>query len=38
MTEGTNDLIKYRISRSLETFAEAETMIKNKFWNGRFAK
>jgi uncharacterized protein (UPF0332 family) len=33
MTEGTNDLIKYRISRSLETFAEAETMIKNKFWN-----
>jgi len=31
MTEG--DLIKYRISRSLETLVEAETMIKNGFWN-----
>ena len=31
MTE--RDLIKYRISRSLETLVEAETMIKNGFWN-----
>lgn len=27
------DLIKYRISRSLETYQEAETMIKSGFWN-----
>jgi len=33
MKEGPEDLIKYRISRSLETLIEAETMIKNKFWN-----
>ncbi len=33
MKEGTSDLIKYRISRSLETLIEAETMIKNGFWN-----
>ena len=31
MTE--RDLIKYRISRALETLIEAETMIKNGFWN-----
>jgi uncharacterized protein (UPF0332 family) len=28
-----NDLIKYRIERSIETFKEAKTMIDNKFWN-----
>lgn len=33
MTNNTNDLIKYRIDRSLETFREAKTMIDNKFWN-----
>jgi uncharacterized protein (UPF0332 family) len=27
------DLIKYRIGRSLETIKEAESMIKNEFWN-----
>jgi uncharacterized protein (UPF0332 family) len=27
------DLIKYRIGRSLETIKEAESMIKNGFWN-----
>jgi uncharacterized protein (UPF0332 family) len=31
MTE--RDLIKYRISGSLEMLVEAETMIKNGFWN-----
>lgn len=33
MKEETGDLIKYRINRSLETLIEAETMIKNGFWN-----
>ena len=33
MIGNTNDLIKYRIDRSLETFREAKTMIDNKFWN-----
>jgi uncharacterized protein (UPF0332 family) len=33
MTEGIEDLIKYRISRSIDTIVEAETMIKNGFWN-----
>ena len=33
MKGDTEDLIKYRISRSFETFHEAETMIKNGFWN-----
>jgi uncharacterized protein (UPF0332 family) len=33
MTGDSEDLIKYRISRSLETFREADTMIKNGFWN-----
>jgi uncharacterized protein (UPF0332 family) len=33
MTKGTNDLITYRIRRSRETLAEAETMIKSGFWN-----
>jgi len=27
------DLIRYRISRSLETYQEAETMIKSGYWN-----
>jgi len=33
MTEGTEDLIKYRINRSRETLSEAETMIQNCYWN-----
>jgi uncharacterized protein (UPF0332 family) len=33
MNEDIEDLIKYRISRSLATFIEAETWIKNGFWN-----
>jgi uncharacterized protein (UPF0332 family) len=33
MKEGTGDLIKFRVSRSLETLIEADTMIKNGFWN-----
>ena len=33
MTGDTEDLIKYRISRSRETLIEAETMIKNGYWN-----
>jgi len=33
MTGDTDDLIKYRIRRSLETIIEAETMIKNRYWN-----
>ena len=33
MTKGAGDLITYRISRSRETLAEAETMIKNGYWN-----
>jgi uncharacterized protein (UPF0332 family) len=33
MTGDTNDLIKYRIDRSFETFKEAKTMIDNEFWN-----
>jgi uncharacterized protein (UPF0332 family) len=33
MTGDTTGLINYRISRSMETFKEAETMIKNGFWN-----
>ena len=33
MIGNTDDLIKYRIERSLETFREAKTMIDNQFWN-----
>jgi len=33
MKGNTNDLIKYRIDRSLETFREAKAMIDNEFWN-----
>lgn len=33
MKGDTEALIKYRITRSLETIFEAETMIKNGFWN-----
>jgi uncharacterized protein (UPF0332 family) len=33
MTKGTGELLKYRISRSRETLAEAETMMKSGFWN-----
>ena len=33
MKGNVEDLIKYRISRSLETYKEAETMIKSGFWN-----
>jgi len=33
MTGNTDDLIKYRIDRSLETLREAKTMIDNQFWN-----
>jgi hypothetical protein len=31
MTGEIDDLIKYRISRSSETYREAEAMIKNGF-------
>lgn len=27
------DLIRYRINRSIETLKEADAMIQNKFWN-----
>ncbi len=33
MIGDSESLIKYRISRSLDTFREAETMIKNGYWN-----
>ena len=33
MTGDINDLIQYRKSRSLDTFEEAETMIKSGYWN-----
>ena len=33
MITNSEDLIKYRIDRSLETLREAKTMIDNKFWN-----
>jgi uncharacterized protein (UPF0332 family) len=33
MTGDSEELIRYRISRSLETFREADAMIKNGFWN-----
>lgn len=33
MKKNTEDLLKYRISRSIETLREAETMINNGFWN-----
>jgi uncharacterized protein (UPF0332 family) len=33
MKVDTEDLIKYRINRSLETIIEAEFLIKNGFWN-----
>jgi uncharacterized protein (UPF0332 family) len=33
MIANTDELIKYRIDRSLETSREAKTMIDNKFWN-----
>ena len=33
MKGGSEDLVKYRISRSLETLREVDTMIQNGFWN-----
>ena len=33
MKGDSEDLVKYRISRSLETLREAEAMIQNGFWN-----
>jgi uncharacterized protein (UPF0332 family) len=33
MNGDTNDLIKYRVNRSFETFKEAKTMIDSGFWN-----
>ncbi|MBC8004768.1 MAG: HEPN domain-containing protein [Verrucomicrobia bacterium] len=33
MIGDSDDLIKYRLSRSLETIHEAETMIENGYWN-----
>ena len=33
MSWDTEDLIKYRIDRSLETIREAETMMRSGFWN-----
>ena len=33
MNGDVNDLIQYRKSRSLDTFKEAETMIKSGYWN-----
>lgn len=33
MTGDINDLIQYRKSRSLDTFKEAEIMIKSGYWN-----
>jgi len=33
MKGGSEDLVKYRISRSLETLREADAMIQNGFWN-----
>ena len=33
MSWDTEDLINYRIDRSLETIREAEIMMRNCFWN-----
>jgi len=33
MIGDSDDLVKYRISRSLETLREADAMIQNGFWN-----
>ncbi|MCX6237350.1 MAG: HEPN domain-containing protein [Bacteroidia bacterium] len=33
MKECSDDLIKYRITRSLETLSEAEIMMRNSYWN-----
>ena len=33
MITSNADLIKYRISRSLETLKEADLLIQNEFWN-----
>jgi len=33
MINNVEDLIRYRIERSLETLREAKTMIDNNFWN-----
>jgi len=33
MINSTDDLIKYRTSRSLETLKEADLLIQNAFWN-----
>ena len=33
MKGDSEDLVKYRINRSLETLREADTMIQNGFWN-----
>jgi hypothetical protein len=33
MKGDSEDLVKYRISRSLETLREADAMIQNGFWN-----
>lgn len=33
MTTDSENLIQYRINRSLETLKEADAMIQSKFWN-----
>ena len=33
MKGDSEDLVKYRISRSLETLREADAMVQNRFWN-----
>ena len=33
MTMDSDNLIKYRISRCLQTLEEVDTMIQGKFWN-----
>jgi uncharacterized protein (UPF0332 family) len=33
MIGDSEDLIKYRINHSLETYREADVLIKNSFWN-----
>ncbi len=33
MNESKYDLVSYRVSRSLETLAEAKLLLNNSFWN-----
>ena len=33
MTADSENLIQYRINRSIETLKEADAMIQNRFWN-----